>query len=151
MVFHSLFANCFVRCSMEAIMSLREATPLLFNIWVFFVCAELSGGANCALYRWYKKESWISGVSHCEVCGHKLTLLEVLPVISYLALRGRCFWCGANIGYKHAIVEAFVGLSGAILFSTLLDGCNGVVRVLLFSEILVLGAYYINLDVKKGM
>ena len=136
---------------MEAIMSLRENAPLLFNVWVFFVCAELSGGANCALYRWYKEESWVTGVSHCEVCGHKLTLLEVLPVISCLALRGRCFWCGANIGYKHAIVEAVVGLSGTVIFSLTSDGYNSVFGVILFSAILLLGAYYINLDVKKGM
>lgn len=43
--------------------------------------------------------------SHCEACGRRLTALELLPVLSYLALGGRCRACGARIGLRTLLVE----------------------------------------------
>ena len=129
----------------------KEFCPALYHFWVFCICATLSGGANCALYRWYKKENWITGRSHCEICGQQLSFLEVLPVISCIALKGRCFHCGAYIGYKHAITEATVGFLGALIFSSFTDGYHWALKASVFCVVLFYGAYILNLDVKKGM
>jgi leader peptidase (prepilin peptidase)/N-methyltransferase len=43
--------------------------------------------------------------SSCEACGRRLRPLELVPVLSYLTLRGRCGGCGASIGARHLIVE----------------------------------------------
>ncbi len=48
--------------------------------------------------------------SRCPHCGHLITALENIPLISYLALRGRCRHCGAGIGKRYPIVEAFSAL-----------------------------------------
>jgi leader peptidase (prepilin peptidase) / N-methyltransferase len=50
--------------------------------------------------------------SHCGACGRRLTALDLIPVISYLALRGRCRTCGASIGPRVFWVEL---LTGALL------------------------------------
>ena len=48
-------------------------------------------------------------LSHCGACGRRLTALDLIPVISYLALRGRCRTCGASIGPRVFWVELLTG------------------------------------------
>jgi len=44
--------------------------------------------------------------SSCPACGHRITALENVPVLSYLWLRGKCAACGAAIGARYPVVEA---------------------------------------------
>ena len=44
--------------------------------------------------------------SHCPSCGHALTPMELVPIASYVALRGRCRVCGDRIGPRVVVVEA---------------------------------------------
>jgi len=48
--------------------------------------------------------------SACPSCGHRIAALENIPVISWLALRGRCRACGARISLRYPIVEIAGGL-----------------------------------------
>lgn len=51
--------------------------------------------------------------SRCPHCGHLITALENIPVVSYLVLRGRCGHCGAPIGGRYPVVELLTAsLSG---------------------------------------
>ncbi|MBS0509586.1 MAG: prepilin peptidase [Proteobacteria bacterium] len=51
--------------------------------------------------------------SRCPHCGHLVTALENIPVISYVVLRGRCSHCGAPIGKRYPVVEVLTAaLSG---------------------------------------
>jgi leader peptidase (prepilin peptidase)/N-methyltransferase len=51
--------------------------------------------------------------SRCPHCGHLITALENIPVVSYLLLRGRCRHCGAQIGRRYPVVELLTAtLSG---------------------------------------
>lgn len=45
--------------------------------------------------------------SHCPVCGHGITALENIPVLSYLFLRGKCSACGAAISLRYPAIETF--------------------------------------------
>lgn len=47
--------------------------------------------------------------SACPHCGHNITALENIPIISYLALRGRCRGCKAPISMRYPLVEALTG------------------------------------------
>ena len=47
--------------------------------------------------------------SHCGTCDRRLTALDLIPVVSYLALRGRCRTCGASIGPRVFWVELLTG------------------------------------------
>jgi len=51
--------------------------------------------------------------SACPGCGRAIRALENIPLVSWLALRGRCAGCGAKIGLKYPAVEALAGLSAA--------------------------------------
>ena len=50
--------------------------------------------------------------SRCPSCGHGIRLLENIPLLSYLALRGKCSACGARIGLRYPLVELLAGLAG---------------------------------------
>lgn len=51
--------------------------------------------------------------SACPACGHRITALENIPVLSWLWLRGRCSACGASIGARYPAVELLTGLLSA--------------------------------------
>ena len=51
--------------------------------------------------------------SRCPSCGHGVRAVENVPVLSYLALRGRCSACGARIGWKYPVVELLAGAGTA--------------------------------------
>ena len=54
--------------------------------------------------------------SHCDACQKRLTALDLIPVISYLILRGRCRSCGARIPLRVLLVEIGCGLFTAFVF-----------------------------------
>ncbi|MEW6313795.1 MAG: A24 family peptidase [Pseudomonadota bacterium] len=53
--------------------------------------------------------------SACPHCGHAITLLENIPIVSYLALRGRCADCGKPISARYPAVETISGVLSALL------------------------------------
>ena len=53
--------------------------------------------------------------SACPHCGHGITALENIPVVSWLFLRGKCSACKAPISPRYPIVEAVTGLLSAVL------------------------------------
>ena len=53
--------------------------------------------------------------SRCPHCGHAITALENIPVISYLILRGRCRGCQARISLRYPLIEALTGLLSAVV------------------------------------
>jgi leader peptidase (prepilin peptidase)/N-methyltransferase len=48
--------------------------------------------------------------SACPGCGHPISILENIPVVSFLALRGRCSACRIPIGIRYPLVELLTGL-----------------------------------------
>ena len=48
--------------------------------------------------------------SRCPACGHVITALENIPIISWLALRGRCSACHSRISPRYPLVELSTGL-----------------------------------------
>jgi leader peptidase (prepilin peptidase)/N-methyltransferase len=51
--------------------------------------------------------------SACPRCGHRIGALQNIPVVSYLALRGRCAGCNARISPRYPVIEACTGLVSA--------------------------------------
>jgi leader peptidase (prepilin peptidase)/N-methyltransferase len=57
----------------------------------------------------------IGGRSACAQCGHALAWYDLIPVISWVSLRGRCRYCGSHISMQYPLVEAVT----AALFATI--------------------------------
>ncbi|OBV39168.1 prepilin peptidase [Janthinobacterium psychrotolerans] len=74
--------------------------------------------------------------SHCTACGHRITALENIPVISYLALRGKCSACKAPISARYPLVEILTGALSALLVWHFGSGWAGLAS-LLFAFLLI--------------
>ncbi len=90
--------------------------PPVFTAYVTFLFA-LTGAVmgsflNCWAMRYAKGERYPRGRSACPRCGHVLSALELVPVLSWLALRGRCRHCHERISVRYPVTE----LLGAGLF-----------------------------------
>ncbi|HVN92658.1 MAG TPA: prepilin peptidase [Terracidiphilus sp.] len=70
---------------------------------------------NVCLSRWPEGESIVHPRSHCRGCGRTLAWWENVPVVSWLALRGRCRTCKASISLRYPLVELAVGVLWAIV------------------------------------
>ncbi|RKD27898.1 type 4 prepilin peptidase 1 Aspartic peptidase. MEROPS family A24A [Caminicella sporogenes DSM 14501] len=82
-------------------------------ICVIIVFGILIGSfLNVCIFRIPQNESIVYPPSHCTVCGTKLNILDLIPVFSYLFLKGRCRYCGEKISPQYPIVE----LLNAVLY-----------------------------------
>jgi leader peptidase (prepilin peptidase)/N-methyltransferase len=74
--------------------------------------------------------------SCCPHCGHQITALENIPVISYLVLRGKCRGCKAPISARYPVVELLTGTLSAFLVWRFGSGAAGL-STLLFAYLLI--------------
>jgi len=61
-------------------------------------------------------ESIVNPPSHCEVCRHRLGAGDLIPVFSYLRLKGRCRYCHASLPHRLLWVELATGIVFVILY-----------------------------------
>ncbi len=85
---------------------------LVFTLLGLFVGSFI----NVCIDRLPKGESIISPPSHCSNCNHKLSVLELVPLFSYIWLRGRCHSCRASIPLRLPIVEGTTALLFTFLY-----------------------------------
>lgn len=62
-----------------------------------------------------KGESLVKSRSHCDHCKHKLAWYDLIPIVSFLLLGGRCRYCGKKLSLFYPLVEILTGLSFAII------------------------------------
>lgn len=60
---------------------------------------------NALLYRYNTGSSVMRGRSRCMSCNHTLTAFDLIPVLSYLFLRGKCRYCRSKISWQYPLVE----------------------------------------------
>ena len=99
-------------------MTLRDMpAPMLVYCLVVavFFGAAMGSFLHCAAWRIARHESFLKGRSRCPECGHTLGMADLIPLLSWLFLRGRCRWCGARIPVRYFLAE--------LLFALLTSAC----------------------------
>ena len=89
----------------------------MMNIFVFVIGIIAGSVANAIIYRLPRGISWYKGRSFCPECKQTLYLCDLLPVISFLLLDGKCRYCHSPIPVRYLLVELFLG--GAFVMSYL--------------------------------
>ena len=74
---------------------------------VAVVGASVGSFLNVVVYRVPRQLSLIHPPSHCPSCGTRLGPTENVPILGWIALKGRCRHCGTSISIRYPIVEAF--------------------------------------------
>lgn len=94
------------------------AESLFAQIWAFVIGACLGSFLNVCIVRWPLERSILRPRSRCPSCGNQLTWYENVPVVSWIALRGRCRCCDERISAMYPLVELVVaaGWAAAVHF-----------------------------------
>lgn len=84
---------------------------------LFFIVGTIFGSFyNVVGYRLPKNESLLYPASHCPKCNHKLSPLELIPILSFLLLGRKCKNCKSKISWFYAIFEFLSGLLFALSY-----------------------------------
>lgn len=111
---------------------------LFLYILVFLYGIIIGSFLNVCIYRIPKKENIATTRSHCMSCGYQLKWYDLVPLFSYLALRGRCRKCGSRISVQYPLVEALNGILYLLVFWRYALSVDSLLYCLLFSALIVL-------------
>jgi leader peptidase (prepilin peptidase)/N-methyltransferase len=98
----------------DAILNAHNWSVVPFHFWslVFFSLGCIIGSfLNVCIYRMPLELSVVSPPSHCPYCKYAIPFYLNIPLVTWLALRGRCKNCGAPISPRYFIVELLTGLT----------------------------------------
>lgn len=82
--------------------------------FVFITGICIGSFLNVLIYRIPAKKSFAKGRSFCPGCGHTLGAADLVPIMSYLVLRGRCRYCKAHISIRYPLIELLGGVLAVI-------------------------------------
>ena len=77
---------------------------------------------NCTAMRLVRGEDFVRGRSRCPLCGHELSAIELIPVVSFLIQKGRCRHCRGRISPRYCITEIVFAVLSLGLFIRLILG-----------------------------
>lgn len=66
---------------------------------------------NCIAWRIAHGEDFVHGRSHCALCGHELSARDLIPVLSWLFMKGKCRYCGDKISVRYLVTEILSGIA----------------------------------------
>jgi len=90
---------------------------LIYNIIFNFILGIIVGSfLNVLIYRLPKKIEVTFSRSFCPECGHKLGFFDLIPLFSYIFLKGKCRYCNAKISFIYPFIEFITGLIFVIAF-----------------------------------
>jgi len=90
---------------------------ILISILIFLTGLIIGSFLNCLIYRLEKKENFLKGRSYCPHCHHQLNWLDLIPILSFIFLKGKCRYCGKKISFQYPLVE----ISTALIFLLILN------------------------------
>lgn len=89
---------------------------ILVYLMIFAFGIVVGSFLNVCIYRIPKHETVVTTPSHCMSCGYRLRWYDLVPIFSWLALRGRCRKCGEKISVQYPIIEAANGALWVLTF-----------------------------------
>ncbi len=94
-------------------------TETITIVVLALIGASIGSFLNVCIYRLPRRESLVWPASHCTSCGRTLSWYENVPILGWMALRGRCRTCGERISIVYPIVEvvtAAVFVAGYLIY-----------------------------------
>lgn len=96
-------------------------TMELFFIIITTIYGIIIGSfLNVCIYRIPKHESIVIVPSHCMACGKQIKWYDLVPLVSFLFLGGKCRYCKAKLSWQYPLVEATNGIGYAVLSGCLI-------------------------------
>jgi len=108
----------------------------IFSLIIFLFGLIIGSFLNCVIYRLalpnfsLKNLGGLKGRSFCPLCKHELAWQDLIPVFSFIFLRGKCRYCREKISLQYPLVELAAGIIFLLVF---LPWCNEFTPVNLLS------------------
>lgn len=127
---------------------------ILVYFFIFLIGLSLGSFANVVIDRLPKSKP-LTGRSHCDLCNRTLSPLDLIPLISFLVLRGRCRYCKKKIPKSYFLVELATGviiLSSFLLSSQYYNGFfPGIISSVYAIAIVYIFWLIFLIDIKDGI
>ncbi len=88
----------------------------MIGVLVFVMGTVIGSFMNVCIYRIPAGESIVTGRSHCTSCKTNIKWYDLVPVLSYLILGGRCRYCKAPISERYPLIELINGICWLVLY-----------------------------------
>src|SRR5258708_37734623 len=86
-------------------------------VFLLFIFGTVVGSfLGVVIDRLPRGKTIVKGRSHCDHCKHTLSALDLIPLVSFLVLRGKCRYCHSSIGWNTFFIECITGLLFVITF-----------------------------------
>lgn len=82
----------------------------ILYIYIFLIGITFGSFFTLAVYRIPEEKDITHERSYCPTCKHKLSFLDMIPLFSYIFLRGRCRYCKTKIRPRYFLLELFSGI-----------------------------------------
>ena len=83
---------------------------VFFYLLLFIIGTLFGSFYTLAVYRIPKRQDIIHTPSYCPNCNHKLGFLDLIPIVSYVFLKGKCRYCKEKIRLRYFILEVLSGM-----------------------------------------
>ena len=93
-----------------------DSIIILIYVYMFLIGMCVASFMNVVIDRVPRNESFVKGRSHCDHCGETLKWCDLVPIVSYIFLRGKCRYCHTSIPIRGFLIEIFGGLIGMFCF-----------------------------------
>lgn len=113
---------------------------LLILLFVFVIGLCVGSFLNVVILRALSNESIVAPASKCPSCQKPLKWYHNIPVLSYLFLKGKCWFCQEKISVQYPIVELVTGLLFVAVFIKFGIGLNAIFSLIFVSLFIVLAA-----------
>ena len=94
------------RANMDVLLVFQIINTLFFGVFGLVIGSFL----NVCIYRIPEGRTIVKGHSMCMSCGHELGAPDLVPLFSWLFLKGKCRYCGSPISSRYAKIELLTGL-----------------------------------------
>lgn len=92
---------------------------LFLYIMIFMMGTVFGSFFTLAVYRIPLKKDITHERSFCPKCNHRLEFLDLIPILSYIALKGKCRYCGEKIRIRYLALETLSGIVFLLAYLTL--------------------------------
>lgn len=94
---------------------------------------------NVCIYRIPREESIGFPPSHCTSCGYKLRIYDLIPILSFVILKGKCRGCNEKISFQYPIIELINGILYLLIYLQYGVSMSTIKFMLLTSIMIVIG------------
>ncbi len=90
---------------------------ILYNIIIFIFGLIIGSFLNVVIYRLENGDKIINDRSRCLSCKHTLNWFDLIPILSFIFLKGKCRYCNSKISWQYPLVEIGTGILFVLIFN----------------------------------